>query len=166
MAKVAQKPSAEKKAPSAKDARVVGRGGHGRGQGRKQTAITTLSRVRSHEIATSGCAPLDVLMDNMIFWHKHALAMGEKLQAMVESGLMKSDSDEREKAMKLLGSLLEARDQSERCAVDAAPYVHPRLSSVAFKGSMRHELKMVAGTMTPAEAAEAYASTLDDRPDR
>lgn len=125
-----------------------------------------LTRFKANDIARSGCAPLDVLMDNMIFWHKHALSMGEKLNAMVESGLMRTDPDERAKAMKLLESLLEARDQSERCAVDAAPYVHPRLSSIAFKGSMRHEMKMVAGTMTPKEAADAYASTLDERPER
>lgn len=99
------------------------------------------------------------MQDNMLFWHRHAQTLQEHLGAVIID-LEKPDPDLVRDAMKTLGGLIEARSQSQRCAVDLAPYVHPRLQSIAFTGHDGGAIKHVVSGMSAKEAADAYQSTL------
>ena len=50
------------------------------------------------------------------------------------------------------------------CAVDAAPYLHLRLSSVAVSGKDDAPLTMIRSGMTDQEASDAYAQLRDMPP--
>lgn len=45
-------------------------------------------------------------------------------------------------------------------AIAVAPYLHHKLSSVELKNKKGEALKMVMDTMSPQEAAEAFASVM------
>lgn len=84
-------------------------------------------------------APLDVMFDNMLFWFRQSKKTTAKLETLLESA--KPDDAKRDEAIKLLRSMLAARERAQQCAVDAAPYVHPRLAAVEHKAS--GEIKMI-----------------------
>ena len=136
------------------------RGGPGRNQGRKkggENKRTIALREASNKALALGYSPLDIMMDNLIFWHGTAKKFGEQLERMVLDGI---DEEERENALKLLRQFLAARENSQRCAVDAAPYVHPKLASIAFKGELNHKMQKIESSMSPTEAAAAWAASL------
>jgi hypothetical protein len=95
--------------------------------GRPPMAPNRLSRKRAMQLCADRESPLDVMFDNMLFWHHQSKDLGTKLQAI--SGKIKSEDDRRE-AISLVRTLLSARENAQRCAVDCAPYVHARLQAV------------------------------------
>jgi hypothetical protein len=97
-----------------------------------------LERVK--QASENGLTPLAVMQDNMTFWHEQALHLGEKLQSLVVNV---DDPSQLDAAMKLLRQFLEARKNSEACAVDAAPYFHPKLASVVVKKNDENEPRRV-----------------------
>lgn len=129
-------------------------------RGRPRSANTRLTRVRAHEIAMSGHAPIDVMYQNMLFWHEKALGAEQQVFELIEKGTADLTVDDRKLMIELLRTLLGARSQSQNAAVDLAPYIHPKLSSITLKGDPKNPLTMVASEMSPQQAAEAYATTL------
>ena len=104
-------------------------GGAGRGQGRKKgvpSQKTLMLKALADKALETGLTPLDIMLDNMRFYHHKA----EKLLARVESMVNCSDKD----AVFALAKFGEARMKAQQCAQEAANYVHPRLSAVAVKG--------------------------------
>lgn len=119
---------------------------------------TKLSRLRANDIASSGNAPVDVMLRNMLWWHQKAEEMTEQLQLLIVG----EDEGTRDEALSALRNMLHAREQSQRCAVDLAPYVHARLASVTIKGDSNHPIPVeITKDMDPKKAAEAYAATLN-----
>lgn len=107
-------------------ARINGRKSKGRPPSKEQK----LTRANAYGIATSGHSPVDVMLDNMLFWHGQVM----KLANQVERFIVDADSDEsRAEAMRLLRTLLAAREQAQVCAVDLAPYIHAKLASVKIE---------------------------------
>lgn len=53
-------------------------------------------------------------------------------------------------------------DRRDRMAVAAGPYCHNRLSSVTMRTDPNAPITVVTGTMTPKEAAAAYAAMLKE----
>jgi hypothetical protein len=86
-----------------------------------------LSRKRAMQLCEDKESPLDVMFDNMLFWHRQSKDLGGKLNAIC--GKIKNDDDRRE-AMSLARMFLSARENAQRCAVDGAPYVHAKLQAV------------------------------------
>ena len=69
------------------------------------------------EAIDAGCPmPLSVMLENLDYWHGEALTLG-------------SSNDPSDRA---LGRI--ARSQAQRCAVEAAPFVHPRLQNTVLSG--------------------------------
>lgn len=104
-------------------------------------------------------SPLDVMLDNMIFWHTKGREIYEQIEAFIVDT---NDDDTRREAMALLRLYNHARSRSQRCAADAAPYVHPRYASITLvkeDDGTRIPVEIVR-TMSPKEAAEVYAQTL------
>jgi hypothetical protein len=71
--------------------------------------------------------PLDVLMDNMRYWHRFAIELSERVEAMVVNA---DDDEQRREACELIKDMMNARTNSQRCAVDAAAYHHAKQSPV------------------------------------
>jgi hypothetical protein len=106
--------------------------------GRPRMAPNRLSRKRAMQLCADKESPLDVMFDNMLFWHRQSRDLGAKLNAICSK--IKSEDDRRE-AMSVARTFLSARENAQRCAVDCAPYVHARLQAVPSRarpyGSLR-----------------------------
>lgn len=89
-----------------------------------------LTRKKANEINSSGESPLDIMWDNMRFWWKHVRDLEPQLRAMVVNV---QDPEARKEAFSLLGQLLTARQNAQVCAVDMAPYCHPKLATVTYE---------------------------------
>ena len=117
-----------------------------RGGGRKPNAINKLTRVRAHELVATGNAPLDLMLKNMKFYEKLSDDLKVRLFAVLDKMMAAPQIDPADiRAMQeLTNNHFIARDKSQGCAVDAAPYVHPRLASITHKNiEERREIKMV-----------------------
>ena len=90
-------------------------------------APNRLSRKRAMELCANNESPLDIMFDNMLFWHRQSRDLGAKLDAICRK--IKNEDDRRE-AMSLARMFLSARENAQRCAVDCAPYVHAKLQAV------------------------------------
>src|ERR1700751_1216332 len=70
--------------------------------------------------------PLEVMLDNMAYWHTKAKKDAERLAI-----LQHADPD---LYYKVLAEESRARAQAQRCAVEAAPYHHRRLAQAGADG--------------------------------
>ena len=110
--------------------------GEYRGGGRKPGKASKKALARLAEIqkivTEEDLKPIAVMTDNMVFWHNQAIRMGEKLEGYV---LDIDDPEAIDKLTKLIKLFFQARENSQKCAVDAAPYYHPRLAAVTVKSN-------------------------------
>lgn len=125
--------------------------------GRAVGAATRITRMRANEIAASGESPLDVMYENMLFWHHASQSIAEQIAKL---GSSLKNEDQKSSFLKLLEQFLQARENSQRCAVDAAPYIHPKLASIAFKGELNHKMQKITSDMPASEAAALWAASI------
>lgn len=131
------------------------------GAGRPKGSLgqrTKALRAIADEAIAAGITPIEVMLDNMRFYHEKADVLLTAVVAGVRDG--KKKPIELLELMKELGSF---RDKAQSCAVDAAPYVHPRLSAsqadVNVKVSVEEAeqaFKLVAGAMNAADSGEIF----------
>lgn len=121
--------------PSAEASRENGKKG-----GRPTGALQKMSQAKARELASKDETPLDVMIDNMLFWRRKAAELTAVAEEKVK--LINSSNDP-EAIGKLLGDftktarqMLAAREESQKCAVDAAPYVHPKFTSISVKNQI------------------------------
>jgi hypothetical protein len=79
--------------------------------GRPPMAPNRLSRRRAMELCEKNESPLDVMFDNMLFWHRQSKDLGAKLEAICCK--IKND-DDRRKAMSVARMFLSARENAQR----------------------------------------------------
>jgi hypothetical protein len=135
--------------------------------GRKLGSATKLTRAKANELCEAGESPLDVMVDNMKFWARQSKALEEKLVVLIidvtppkNEEQAQLQFEQRAQLIKLLESFLSARAEAQKCAVNAAPYCHPRLQAVVFSGKTNHAVKEILDGMTEQEAAALYAEEL------
>lgn len=129
------------------------------GAGRKPGSIsvrTKFIRAASDEAIRAGAIPLEVMLDNMRFYHEEAQRL---LNMFLEANAKKKLN---ENHIELLAKLYDYRNHSQKCAADAAVYVHPRLSAVSVSGEVtqRHELPQGVAL---EKAMELYRDSLKGR---
>lgn len=108
----------------------------GLAKGGSASQSTMHARAQAHQIATSEKAPLRVMLDNMMFWHNQSAALADEIQIGIDAMKAGTADEELLKVTdKLLSKFIAARQNAQSCAVDAAPYVHPKLQSVTIKPS-------------------------------
>jgi hypothetical protein len=98
-----------------------------------------------------GRSPLDIMLKNMRFYDEKA----ESMLAVVESKL----GDKKVVAAEILALLQEMsnyRMSAQKCACDAAPFVHPKLSAIAVKVDDERMKAKPEGDMTPDELSDYY----------
>ncbi len=78
------------------------------------------------------------MLNNLSFWYRQAQGLKVLTQNLAEK---LDDPAQREEAVKLMRQLLACRDTAQRCAVEAAPYVHPRLASIGADIHVRRSLE-------------------------
>lgn len=78
-------------------------------------------------LVREGRSPLDVMLKNMLYWHQYADSWAKELESMV---VKLEEPEDIKAAMQLLNRMLAAREQAQKCAVDAAPYVHARIAAM------------------------------------
>lgn len=113
-------------------------------------AKTKMLREVAAKALAAGITPAEVMLENMRFFHEKA----DVLQTAVVTKLGKKKLDS-EEAMALLLEFQELganRMKAQSCAVDAAPYFHPRLSATQVTGEITHK----------HEEAEAAFKTIEN----
>jgi hypothetical protein len=138
---------------------------NGKKGGRPPGALTKMSRRKAIELALANRTPLDVMVDNMNFWWDKGKDLGEVLEQQLARISSIKGKEKVKQALsevnKIATHFLAARENAQRCAVDAAPYVHPRFQSIEFKGQLEvSEVEKISKEMTPDKAKELYASTI------
>lgn len=99
---------------------------------------TKALRAVADQALVSGQSPLEVMLDNMRFWHNKVEVLQTALiQKVTSKGPIKDkDAMQMFEDFKALGNF---RDKSQGCAVDAAPYVHVKLSATQVTGEITHK---------------------------
>ena len=123
-----------------------------RGRGRPAGSVsqrTKAMRDITNEAILDGITPVEVMLENMRFYHEKADVL---LTAIVAGVKGNKKSMELLAALKELGSF---KDKAQTCAVDAAPYCHPRLSATNVSGEITHKVEEAQ------EAFKTIAGVLD-----
>jgi hypothetical protein len=141
--------------------------------GRPKSAVTIKTRRRINELTSEKETPVDVMFDNMLYWHQRVRDLEpEFMEAMAASNeimrrLKDEQSEDYSEALRLMretnalaGKFLHARERSQSCAVDAAPYCHPRLQAIAIQSKNTHEFKITGG-LPDMPVAEGEATLAD-----
>jgi hypothetical protein len=108
------------------------RGGYRENAGWKQGAPNKATATRQAEVAASGITPLEVMLDNVRVAHQRAKEL-EKL-------LSDLPPEELEARLQLMGEIARQRLASQKCAADAANYVHPKLAAISHANDADHLL--------------------------
>jgi hypothetical protein len=101
-----------------------------------------------------GLSPLGVLLENMRRWHDRALNLEAQVQQLIDTG---GDEQTLEQARALL---VAAHERAVKYAVAAAPYCHPRVSSVAPAVEDDRPIPEITSDMTLEQKQRAYAEQL------
>lgn len=130
----------------------MARGGPRPNAGRKKN-IPNKRTIALREVAEKalklGKTPLDVMIDNMNFWREQSETIGEQLKNLIVDEM---DPAARNDAIRTVKLFLAARENAQTCAVDAAPYVHPKFQSIQINKTTTHtEISM---TLVPAAKGE------------
>lgn len=119
-------------------------GGKRVGAGRKLGALAKRTQAIAEKASAEGITPLEVMLANM--WHFHRIAESAE-KALAELSADKIDGMEPDDQFKyLLAEVKKAaglRDMAQGCAVDAAPYIHPKLASHTISGDPNAPLEVV-----------------------
>ena len=110
-------------------------GGRRPNAGRKVSSLTVRSRETAEQLVAKGETPLDIMVANMLHFHRLAETAEAALAEISAETVLSMAPDEQFKH--LLAQVKKAaglRESAQSCARDAAPYVHPRLATVEHSG--------------------------------
>ncbi|MBR1155641.1 hypothetical protein [Bradyrhizobium sp. JYMT SZCCT0428] len=136
-------------------------GGYQPNAGRKKGGInarTAALRNIADEALAAGITPLEVMLQNMRFYHSEAeTILAELLKRLAEG---EAKPEQLISAMKELGSF---KEKAQRCAVDAAPFLHPHLSAVSVNANIKVDRNLlIEDGMDVDQAASLYLATVND----
>lgn len=105
--------------------------GAGRPPGSKAIAKRILNiRDITTDIIKSGKVPLRVMVNNMIYYDEKAVYLQEEMETALAENMNRFSPDQFQKCLELMIKLGDARMSAQKCACDAAPFLHPRLSAI------------------------------------
>lgn len=147
--------------------RIERRGGARANAGRKVGSTTQKIRSIAEQAAAEGTTPIQVMLRNMRYYDECAEAITEKLaqaaEMMTPEAIAKGGAEILE-VLKLINKMGDFRMKAQECAVDAAPYIHPRLASIDFTPEHDTPSEIINKLTTPKEAASTYGALLDITP--
>ena len=117
------------------------RGGYRPGAGRPPGASAAKSRAIAERVIAEGITPLEVMLDNMRFYHSEAIRLVARLIAggmpehLAEADEAKPDAPKDDQphanVIEAIGQVLGLRKLAGAEAARAAPYMHPRMGYVS-----------------------------------
>ena len=93
--------------------------------GRPVSAATKAARAYAEEVRSGDASPLAVMFENLAFWHEGAAKLLETIEASAKSI---PDAQLRSELLALAEPLANARQVSQRCALDAVQFVQPKIT--------------------------------------
>src|ERR1700724_3266818 len=103
--------------------------------GRKRGTPNRASAARQAEVAASGIAPLEVMLGNMRSAYQRTLELEKHLNDL--------PPEELEARLQLMGEIARQRQIAQKCAADAANYVHPKLANIQHGSDPENPLNAV-----------------------
>lgn len=119
-------------------------------------ARTKLIKARTDEEIRKGILPIQVMLENMRWYHEKAHDLLADILAAQEKKQLSEDH------IIALAKVYDYRNNAQKCAADAAPFVHPKLSSVAVTSEVTKRIELPEG-MDLAKAMELYRESLKGR---
>lgn len=115
-----------------------GRGGSRRGDGQPPRPALKKSREIADQLAQSkNKTPLEVMLENMLWAHKQALKTMSEVESILEDAALAKDRPA------VFEEHLEWRRISQQWACEAAPYIHPKLASIAKQQESFQHVEMI-----------------------
>lgn len=111
--------------------------------------------------------PIDVMADNLRFWYDAATGLTDQIKAVLAEADPAALAAQPELLKDLnanIKNMLFARERAQECAVDMAPYRHPRLANIEVHTGFgedddKGQLK-ITHKLDPKAAARAYEESL------
>lgn len=138
------------------------RGGKRPGAGRKPGIPNKASQKRQEKIAATGITPLELMIEHMRELWGTADQLAKKAQK-----LAKTADDNAKEVGKLESKAGSLRAQAATVAKEAAPYVHPKLSSITGAGGGAVVIREITRTIVepkPKANGDARHSNGEDFP--
>lgn len=107
-----------------------------------------------------GITPLEVMVKNMRWWDDSAEGLLRQLLQMGDQVASFDDADLLREFFKIIEKVGIYRDKAEECAVDAAPYMHPKLASIVLKGDKDNPIEHTIAGSDLKQLASIYATSL------
>lgn len=111
-----------------------------------------------------GVSPVEVMFDNMHFYHGAAMSLTARLAELagtISGEDIAAANPNIKEFYKIVDQVGAFRDKAQDCAVDLAPYVHPRLANVHVSHEPEAKTAEAVDALTsPKQAAERYAALL------
>src|SRR5665213_2660737 len=82
--------------------------------GRKPGSATKLTRKLANDLIRQGYAPLEIMISNMMFWHKSAESIAQKIELLSRQRFEGGDKVKHEKYNDLLRGFVIARENAQR----------------------------------------------------
>jgi len=159
----------------------MGFGGASPKVGRKAGRLLTKTQLLAQQALREGRTPIQVMLDNMRWWDGHAQKLTEdlkELSATLKSKVIQVDgatgevigesgpsAEDIRELRRLLEKSLECRVQAQQCAVDAAPYCHPKIQPFELPSEEpERTTPQLPKQLTMKEAADLYARAIRPEP--
>lgn len=124
------------------------------GAGRPKGSLsrrTLMIRAAAEGALKPGKTPLDIMLKNMYFYDDKADKLLDDLVSKLQSSKKSSPTE----LVELLSELNSFRMSAQKCACEAAPFVHPKLSSQDVNVTTETVVKP-GGDMTAEQRADYY----------
>lgn len=120
------------------DRRIERRGGARANAGRPPGTKTVVKRLQSirqvtEDIVRDGKLPLRLMIKNMCFYDEKATYIEEQFHDAMADNVKRFSEKGFLRALELFTQLGDMRMKGQKCAVDAAPFLHPRLSAIEMQ---------------------------------
>jgi hypothetical protein len=138
------------------------RPGAGRPKGSISRRVRAINNMTVAALSRVKKVPLETMLKNMERFDEEADGLYSKLSSMIENGKPSSKAPRKEhleffdKVMSLMGKMRECRLDAQRCAADAAPYMHQRLAAVQHTMSNDTIKAKPESDMSDEELADYY----------
>lgn len=137
-----------------------GWGGKRANSGRQKGTLNRRTQELIAKARERGVTPLEVMLQNMDFWNDQAEGMIKQLKDLAVDV---TDVECLKELFGLIAKISDFRMKAQSCAVDAAPYMHPRLASVTVQGDANKPIQHIhSGQVSLKDAALAYNGTIAD----
>jgi predicted ATPase len=145
------------------------RGGARPNSGRPPSRIKVTRESAIDATDKAGVTPIEVMAFNLKFWYEAASSLTDRVKEFLQDNDPKNLGDNAPELIKELNAniknMLFARERAQECAVDMAPYRHPRLANVEMTQRFANESSepdkpKITHKTDPKDAVRAYEDLL------